>query len=66
FQHGIPPGGLYVLLNLLSIYPGEAQSVFCKTHAVINDRVLLVDGSLLHWYGVRTGMALTILPELFQ
>ncbi len=40
------------------------KSVLAETDAVKNDRVILVDGTLLFWPGVRLGLALQILPNL--
>ena len=40
--------------------------LFSETDAGKNDRIILVDGSLLFWPGVRVGRALQILPNLLN
>ena len=40
-------------------------STFADTPAVRNDRVYLVDGSYLTWYGVRIAKALQAMPAIF-
>ena len=40
------------------------KSILEETDAVKNGRVILVDGTLIFWPGVRLGQALQILPNL--
>ncbi|OGO72003.1 MAG: hypothetical protein A2Z37_11565 [Chloroflexi bacterium RBG_19FT_COMBO_62_14] len=44
----------------------RVRTVLGSTPAVLNNRVYLVDGSLITWHGTRLGMALRELPGLLQ
>jgi ABC-type Fe3+-hydroxamate transport system substrate-binding protein len=44
----------------------EIKSLLTETPAVKNDRIRLLDGSLLTWPGTRLGKALEQLPEFFS
>lgn len=44
----------------------EVRARFAETPAVRDDRVILVDGSLITWHGARLARALAELPALLQ
>lgn len=42
------------------------KQLFANTPAVVNEKVLRLDGSLITWHGTRLGKALAYLPSLFS
>ncbi|MHB0987475.1 MAG: ABC transporter substrate-binding protein [Bellilinea sp.] len=44
----------------------EFRSIFAQTPAVKQDRIVMVDGSLITWGGTRLGLALSELADVFR
>lgn len=43
----------------------ELTDIFASTPAVRNGKIVLIDGTLITWFGTRLGRALDVLPALF-